>query len=184
MARFVQLEDLPEKDILLRLREGALFLYPTDTVYCLGCDATNERAIKLLKSLPSLLKPLCFIPPSKVWLKKYFMIADAFLAKMPGPFTFIVEPRNGRVPVCSLLAFRGTYRVRFPDHPFMKLLAKADIPFVDTTVMGRTPGIFDVTQVPPEILAMVDIVIVAGVCRKPLSSLIDLTTERPLLVTR
>ena len=110
--------------------------------------------------------------------------ADAFLDKMPGPFTYIVAPRSSRVRVSSLLSYRGTYRVRFPDHPFMKVLAKANIPFVDTTVVSRTLGIFDVTQVPPEILAMVDIVIVAGRCHKPLSSLIDLTNGRPMLVTR
>ena len=78
MARFVQYADLDFAELLERLAEGAIILYPTDTVYSIGCDATNERAVRLIKSLPGISRPLGLVAPSKVWLKKHFVLPASF----------------------------------------------------------------------------------------------------------
>lgn len=180
MARFVQFADLDEKELVSRIREGAILLYPTDTVYSIGCDIFNERAVRLVKSISGLSRPLGIVVPSKFWLKKHFILPEAFLEKLPGPFTFVVAPRE--TDVCPQLSFRGTYRVRYPNHSFTDVLARAKISLVDATLDGR--GLIDVAQVPSEVLAMVDIVVVDGIRGRPLSSLIDVTSSVPLLVSR
>ena len=55
---------------LAQLEQGKLFIYPTDTIYGIGCDATNADAVKLIREIKKREeKPLLIISPSLDWIK-------------------------------------------------------------------------------------------------------------------
>ena len=86
------------------LQEGGLIIYPTDTVYAIGCDALNVRAVEKICQLKNInpqkvnLSVICYDLSN---LSQYVKVADIYFKLMkrnlPGPFTFIL-PKNGRNP--------------------------------------------------------------------------------------
>lgn len=113
------------------LREGRLVAFPTETVYGLGADATNDRAVARIyaaKGRPSF-NPLIVHGPSLEalrpmvqWDARAECVAEAF---WPGPLTLVL-PRTADCPV-SALASAGleTLAIRVPSHPVARQLLAA-----------------------------------------------------------
>jgi tRNA threonylcarbamoyl adenosine modification protein (Sua5/YciO/YrdC/YwlC family) len=120
------------------LREGGVIAYPTDTVYGLGCDLFNKKAIERLCEIKRVKKehPLAFVCPDLSDIARYavvenhqFRILKRFL---PGPYCFILEATR-EVPKL-IQSKRKTIGIRIPNHPVARAIAKElGSPLISTT---------------------------------------------------
>ena len=95
MLRIKLDETLNDKDsmdgIARQIKSGAIFIYPTDTVYGLGCNAEDIRAVKKLRQIKGTDHPFSVIAPSKQWIQDRLNVKfPEFLEKLPGPVTLIM----------------------------------------------------------------------------------------------
>lgn len=162
------------------LRQGGLIIYPTDTVYALGCDALNPRAIdricriKGLNPDKNLLSIVCSglsqaAEYARIDNRAYRALKDA----LPGPFTFIL-PASTTLPK----AFKGrkTVGIRVPDSPVARALAETlGNPVLSASAEAPEPD----DLVSPEALALiyasdVDAILDAGEGRSEGSTIVSL----------
>ncbi len=110
------------------LRNGEIILYPTDTIYGLGVDATDKDAVAALRDLKGRdkRKPILIMLPSIESIEEYaemnddaWRLAEAFL---PGPLTLVLPAKKS---VSYDLTFNRTIGVRVPNDPFCLALAEA-----------------------------------------------------------
>lgn len=110
------------------LKRGGVIAYPTDTVYGLGCDITNKRAVESVYRMkqmdPSQL--LSFVCPDLSDIARYGVVDDVAYRIMrrlvPGPYTFVL-PATREVPKVLRMQ-RKTVGIRVPDHPVALALTK------------------------------------------------------------
>ncbi|MEN9266429.1 MAG: L-threonylcarbamoyladenylate synthase, partial [Thermostichales cyanobacterium BF4_bins_65] len=127
------------EDIAAALSRGAVMLYPTDTVYAIGCDVLVKSAVERVRSLKRLSndKPLTFLCPSLAGIATYAQVSDSAYRFMrplvPGPYTFIL-PATKLVPKLVQNPKRKTTGIRVPDHPLCQaLLQTLGHPLVSTS---------------------------------------------------
>lgn len=171
------------------LLDGGVIVYPTDTLYGLGCDATNPRAVARLcevKGRPPT-EPLPIIVHSREVLSHLVMglgeMTDMLMNRFwPGGLTIILRRRGA---VLSAIAPPGTLGVRIPDSPVALMLARRlHRPLVSTSanLTGR-PAPIDAHGLDLELARRIDLVLDAG----PLpggvpSTLLDLSGERAVIL--
>jgi tRNA threonylcarbamoyl adenosine modification protein (Sua5/YciO/YrdC/YwlC family) len=121
------------------LRKGAVVLYPTDTVYAIGCDLNVKSAVERVRQIKQLSndKPLTFLCSSLSHASRYARIdGDAYkLMKrlVPGPYTFLL-PATKEVPRIVMSPKRKTAGIRVPNHPVCQaLLKELDNPIISTS---------------------------------------------------
>jgi tRNA threonylcarbamoyl adenosine modification protein (Sua5/YciO/YrdC/YwlC family) len=123
------------------LRSGAVMLYPTDTVYAIGCDLSSKSAVQRVRQIKqhSNDKPLTFLCASLSDIAKYAYVSDDAYRLMrrlvPGPLTFIL-PATKLVPKLVLSPKRKTTGIRVPEHAVAQALLKAlDSPVISTSAL-------------------------------------------------
>lgn len=147
------------------LKEGGLILYPTDTVWGIGCDATNEEAVQRIYTLKrsenkhSMLV-LCHSADQLVrYVNRAPGIAFEVMEMATSPLTLILPGATGVAK--NLIPEEGTLGVRIPDHEFCRLLLrKLGRPIVSTSANlsgEKTPR--TLPEIVPEIVAGVDYVV-------------------------
>lgn len=173
------------------LRAGGLVAFPTETVYGLGGDATNARAVAAIyqvKGRPSF-NPLIIHVPDLAAAAKLgrFDTRASFLAKRlwPGSLTLVV-PKLPGCPIADLAsAGLDTLAIRVPDHPVaLSLLAAAGVPLAGPSA-NRSGGVSPTTadHVEAELGPSLAMILDGGPCRIGLeSTVLDLTGERPRLL--
>ncbi|HEV8293544.1 MAG TPA: L-threonylcarbamoyladenylate synthase [Tepidisphaeraceae bacterium] len=166
------------------LRRGGLVAFPTETVYGLGADATNEQAIKKIfraKGRPStnpLIVHIADIPTAKkfaaTWPDSAQLLAEKF---WPGPLTLIL-PKSPAI-VDPVTAGRNTVGLRVPNHPLaLALLSKFNGPLAAPSA-NRSTRVSPTTaqHVRDELGEAVDIILDGGPCTVGIeSTVLDLTT--------
>lgn len=162
------------------LKKGAVFIYPSDTRYCLGCNALDSGAMKRLSMIKQDLA-LTVVAPSKKWIESNFIVKKAFLDKLPGPFTYILKAKKAVVGQ----SLSGTMGIILMENHFMKIIAKANVPVVCTNVnlIGNLPAV-DIQKISPAITSKVDFIIDAGLLESSPSTIIDFTGRIPSIVRR
>jgi len=90
---------LKEKEKYFDLfKKGKVFIYPTDTIYGLGCDALKEKAVeKIIRMKERKNKPMSIIAPNKEWIKENCILnknAEKWMKKLPGKYTLIMNLKN------------------------------------------------------------------------------------------
>lgn len=119
------------------LRAGGTIIYPTDTVFGLGCDATNPMAIKKIYNLKgrNFHKPLSILVADFAMLRKYTKINNLELQKLkkylPGPFTFLVAKKNLPNVLTNSLPKVGVRMIK--TEPILSILKKFKKPIVTTS---------------------------------------------------
>ncbi|WP_055075698.1 L-threonylcarbamoyladenylate synthase [Pseudanabaena sp. 'Roaring Creek'] len=112
------------------LRDGAIMLYPTDTVFAIGCDLMSKSAVESVRKLKQMSndKPLTFLCSSLSNIAEYANVSNANYRTMkslvPGPFTFIL-PATKLVPKLVLNPKRKTTGIRVPNHMVSQALIEA-----------------------------------------------------------
>lgn len=170
------------------LQEGGVIIYPTDTVYGIGCDIFNKQAldrVKEIKSNPDI-KLLSFICPDLKNISKYAKVSDYAYKTMrrllPGPYTFIL-PASREVPK-KLWSKRKTVGIRIPDHKVaLKIVEGLGHPIVSTSTTTRKGDLLiDPLEIKSVFDFQVDLMLASGNLSGKPSSVIDLSDEEPVVV--
>ena len=121
------------------LQDGAVMLYPTDTVYAIGCDLNAKSAVARVRLLKQLAndKPLTFLCPSLSNVATYAIVSDWAYRIMkhliPGPYTFLL-PATKLVPRLVQNPKRKTTGIRVPNHAVcLALLHALGNPIISTS---------------------------------------------------
>jgi len=173
------------------MRDGAVVIYPTDTVYGLGCDITNKAALEKIAQLRGIKLEkanFSFICEDLSNLSDYVSQIDSATFKilkrnLPGPYTFIL-PGNNNLP--GVFKKKKTVGIRVPDNNIAIGLVKAlGNPIISTSIKDDDTLLEYTTD--PSLIAekwdkLVDIVIDGGYGDNIGSTVIDLTTPEPTLI--
>jgi tRNA threonylcarbamoyl adenosine modification protein (Sua5/YciO/YrdC/YwlC family) len=206
MAKIYQIHpDNPQtrsiEQIVTALRQGAVMLYPTDTVYAIGCDLNAKTAIERVRKIKQLSndKPLTFLCPSLSNIAQYAVVHDSAYRIMrnliPGPYTFLL-PATKLVPKLVMNPKRKTTGIRVPDHAISAaLLQTLGNPVISTSANApdddeipskdRDYSPLSLVDLCDRFDNLVDLIIDDG--SEPTaqtSTILDLTTEEPILIRK
>lgn len=204
MAIFYELHpDTPQQrrveQIINALKDGAVMLYPTDTVYAIGCDLNVKSAVERVRQIKQLSndKPLTFLCSSLSNIASYAIVSDLayriIKRLIPGPYTFVL-PATKLVPRLVMSPKLKTTGIRVPDNQVcLALLEALGNPIISTSAhitsdaegmapvdMGAVTGkaeLFDALE------KLVDVIVDDG--SDPgyqVSTILDLTAEKPSLI--
>jgi L-threonylcarbamoyladenylate synthase len=173
-------EFLENKEFYLNeMHAGKIFIYPTDTIYGIGCDATNKSAVLKVREIKHRdEKPFSVIAPSKDWIKKNCHVeyhGEKWIAKLPGAYTLILELRNWEAVDSKTNCGLDNLGVRIPDNWFSAIIGEFGKPFVTTSVnlSGEKP-MASVEDCNPSIADKVDYIIDDGVLAGKPSTIVKL----------
>ncbi len=127
--------DVNKEIILEVIKNGTVFIHPTDTIYGIGCNALDEECVdevREIKGRPE--APFSVIAPSKDWIRKNCVVskeAEKWLEKLPGPYTLILKAKDNVAE--NVAPGLDTLGVRMPDHWFSKIVEELGIPVVTTS---------------------------------------------------
>lgn len=167
------------------LRKGGVIIYPTDTLYGIGCDITNQKAIERvarIKGINAQKANFSFICSDLSHLSDFTLpvkndIFKLMKRNLPGPFTFIL-PANTNVPKL-LKSKRKTVGIRVPDNSIIREIVNTlGNPILSTSVFEENMEIEYITD--PELIYerygdQVDIVIDGGYGNVTASTIVDCT---------
>lgn len=171
--------------ILKRIRNGLVFIYPTDTIYGIGCDATNYRAVeRVRKAKQSDKRPYSVIAPSKEWISKNCIVDKKWLKKLPGPYTLILKLKNKRC-VARNITGNDALGVRIPDNWSASIARDLKRPIITTSANLQGEAYMTKLQDLSEALIKhIDLIIYEGEKRGRPSTLINLTKDNPAIIKR
>jgi len=152
-------------NLINQIKQGKIFIYPTDTIYGLGCDATNIQSVNKIKNIKQRDKdkPLSIIAPSIKWIKQNCIIPkDLNINKyLPGPYTLILKKQKPNF--LTHVSNTDSLGIRIPNNNFTKQIQKSKLPFITTSVnlSGKKP-LTSIKQLKSKIKNKVDIIIDEG----------------------
>ena len=167
----------------MQLRMGAVFVYPTDTIYGIGCDATDKRAVRKIRDIKRrYTKPFSVIAPSKKWIEENCDVDKKDLKRLPGPYTLILKLRDKKSITEEVNEGKVTIGVRIPDHWISKIVEEYGRPVVTTSVnkAGEEP----ITEVKRVNNKKVDFAIDEGRIEGKPSTVIDLTGKKEKILRK
>ena len=171
------------------LRNGGVIIYPTDTVYGLGCDIFQPKAIERvcrIKGIDPIKANLSFVCSDLSDLSKYAKSISTphyrFIKNhIPGPFTFIL-PASREVPKI-LKSRKDTIGLRIPDHRITHALAaELGHPILSSSLPGEMVEEYrDPECIHDKFEKLVDLVIDGGIGGMQYSTIVDMTEEEPVI---
>ncbi|WP_040478591.1 L-threonylcarbamoyladenylate synthase [Mariniradius saccharolyticus] len=169
------------------LRDGGIIIYPTDTVYGMGCDIHNQRAIERIARIKGI-KPkhhnFSFICYDLSNISEYTRALSTPVFKimkkaLPGPYTFILEANNNVPKILN--SNKKTVGIRVPDHAIPRLLVKELGSPILTTSIRDDDDVIEYSTDPELIFEkfrdLVDVVIDGGYGNNVASTILDCTGD-------
>lgn len=196
MSKFIKIypENPNEKEIakvVKVLKDGGLVIYPTDTVYGLGCDITNTKALEKIAKIKGIKLEkanFSFVCSDLKNISDYVRQIDTPTFKilkraLPGPYTFIL-PGNNNLP--KEFKKKNTVGIRVPDNNIaLELVRQLGNPIVSTSIHDDDEVLEYTTD--PELIFekwqnLVDVVIDGGYGDNYASTVIDLSNGEPEVI--
>ncbi len=196
MAKLIKLyNDNPDpkriKAVVDVLKNGGLVIYPSDTVYALGCDITNNKALEKIARMKDVKLDkanFSFVCSDLSNLSDYVKQIDTPTFKilkraLPGPYTFIL-PGNNNLP--KVFKKKKEVGIRVPDNKIVQLLVQElGNPIVSTSIKDEDEILEYTTD--PELIYekwqnLVDVVIDGGYGDNVASTVVNLTGEQPQVI--
>ncbi|MDP6265596.1 MAG: L-threonylcarbamoyladenylate synthase [Candidatus Woesearchaeota archaeon] len=172
-----------QKDIIrTNLKEKSpIFIYPTDTIYGIGCNATNKEAVEKIRNIKLRKEnPFSVIAPSKEWIDENCIVnenAKDWVKRLPGPYTLVLKTKNQCVAE-NVAPKKDTLGVRIPDHWFSNFVTEINIPLVTTSANKSNEDFMtSLDDLDPEIKSKVDFIVDEGEKKCKPSRIIDLTDD-------
>lgn len=177
------------QQVVDQLRRGAVICYPTDTGYGIGCDFSNQKAVKkinLIKKRPKG-KPFSFMCSDLKDISSYAHVSNVayrlLKRNLPGPYTFVL-PGTKLVPK-AMATKQKTVGIRVPENPICRMLLETlGNPLINTSLPHDEdePAAADPYEIDLQFGKRVDLVIDGGAMYSDPSSLIDLTGDSPIVL--
>lgn len=173
-------------------KQDSVIIYPTDSVYGLGCDLENRKAIERVYQLKKVdkKKPMSIICPNLSMLSEYVLNVSTNAFRIlkrvtPGPYTFIFEA-SIKIPRI-MLSKQRTIGIRIPDNPICQgLLSTLGRPMLSTSLLLDEE--YSILQDPEDIYEnwghLVDVVIDGGHLTAQHSTIIDFTSGQPVVIRK
>jgi tRNA threonylcarbamoyl adenosine modification protein (Sua5/YciO/YrdC/YwlC family) len=196
MSQFIKIyDDKPNESAIKKvvdvLKNGGLIIYPTDTVYGLGCDITNLKALEKVAKIKGIKLEkanLSFICYDLSHISDYVKQIDTPTFKLlkralPGPYTFIL-PGNNDLP--KVFKNKKTVGIRVPDNNIIRAIVKElGNPIISTSIYDEDEVLEYSTD--PELIFekwqnIVDVVIDGGYGYNIPSTIIDLSGYEPEVI--
>jgi len=196
MAQFIKIypQNPSEKEIakvVKVLKDGGLVIYPTDTVYGLGCDITNTKALERIAKIKGVKLEkanFSFVCHDLSNISDYVKQIDTSTFKLlkrtlPGPYTYIL-PGNNNLP--KEFKKKTTVGIRVPDNSIaLEIVRQLGNPIVSTSIHDDDDVIEYTTD--PELIFekwqnLVDVVIDGGYGDNQASTIIDLSEGEPVVI--
>ncbi len=196
MAQFIKIYEKNPNEAAIKkvvdvLKNGGLVIYPTDTVYGLGCDITNTKALERIAKIKGVKLEkanFSFICSDLSHISDYVKQIDTATFKilkraLPGPYTFIL-PGNNNLP--KEFKKKTTVGIRVPDNEIaLEIVRKLGNPIVSTSIHDDDAVLEYSTD--PELIfekwqELVDVVINGGYGDNIGSTIIDLSENEPIVI--
>ncbi len=170
---------LQEDLVLKSIAQGAIYIHPTDTIYGIGCDATNSAAVKRVREAKNQHEqPFSIIAPSKQWIRDHCVItkdAEEWLEKLPGPYTLILKHKKDAVAP-EVVNGKDTIGVRMPDHWFQDVALAIKKPLITTSANVHGKAFMTTLEnLTPELAHKMDFAVYEGPKDGKPSTIVDLT---------
>ena len=177
-----------QKQVITEMKRGAIFVYPTDTIYGLACDVLNKNAVSRIFKIKKVShqKLLSFIFADIGDISHWAHIPNTAFRIMkrslPGKYTFIL-PASSDVPK-TVMEKRRTIGVRVPDCEVARnLVAELGRPLLSTSVPKGSDDYFtDPDEIADTFRNEIDLILHAGVIPNIPSTVIDFTMDPPELI--
>jgi L-threonylcarbamoyladenylate synthase len=160
--------------------DGQIFVYPTDTIYGLGCDATNSAAVKRVREIKEVNnRPFSVVVPNKTWIRDNCEVDEkvvVWLKKLPGPYTLILKIKNKSAIAKETNMGLDTIGVRILDHWIQNAVEKLGRPIVTTSANKPEHGFMNnIDNLDSTIRSKIDFIVQDGEKNAKPSTIIDLT---------
>ena len=178
-------EVLENKDeIPFEIECGAVFIYPTDTVYGLGCNGLDSFAVGRIRRIKGSKKPFSIIAPSLKWIRENCFVEkrdEKYLKKFPGKYTLIFRLKN-KAAICREVNLNlQTIGIRIPKHSISKLVSELGFPILTTSVnISGEKFLTELSELGKRMEKQIDFAIDAGALKGKPSRIIDTLTKKIL----
>lgn len=172
------------------LKRGGIIIYPTDTVYGIGCSiystAAIERIYQIKQQDPT--KPFSFVCSDLSHISEYAKVTNPAFRLMkhlvPGPFTFVLPASRLKQLPKSLISKRKTVGIRVPNNKIsLALVRELGHPILSASVDNRNGFVFNDPEGIKQIYnEQVDVILDGGVISSDVSTVLDLTEDQPVVV--
>lgn len=173
------LKDMERVELAKAIREGAIIIYPTDTLYGIGCNALKTESVeKIAKAKgrdPS--KPLSVIAPSKEWIAENARMTSDYVKfindLLPGPYTVILKTK---INIPFVVSKDGKIGLRIPRNEFCDFIRSQGFPFITTSVnLSEENPVYFIRDIPDKIREIADYAVDAGEIKGRASRVFDIS---------
>jgi tRNA threonylcarbamoyl adenosine modification protein (Sua5/YciO/YrdC/YwlC family) len=175
-------------ELLEAIDKGAIFIYPTDTIYGIGCNALNPKSVQKIREIKQQFdRPFSVIAPSLDWIKETCVMhpeAEDWFKKLPGAYTLIMKTKTKNVPK-EVTLNSGTLGIRIPDHWVIDLARRLGKPLVTTSVNKSGEEVMTtLDNLNPAIKSKCDFIIYEGEINGRPSTLVNLHESKATIKKR
>jgi tRNA threonylcarbamoyl adenosine modification protein (Sua5/YciO/YrdC/YwlC family) len=180
MKIFTKQDCIKNKELILKkIQKGEIFIYPTDTIYGIGCNALNCVSVEKIKKIKKRqAKPFSVIAPSKKWIHDNCYTDKEIIKhinKLPDKLTLILKLKNKKCICKKVNNNLETLGIRIPKNWFFKFVKSINIPIVTTSVNKTKENYMTcINNLNKEIKSQVDFIIYDGELKSSPSKIIDL----------
>jgi tRNA threonylcarbamoyl adenosine modification protein (Sua5/YciO/YrdC/YwlC family) len=172
------------------LKNDGIIIYPTDTVYGIGCSIFSPRAIELIYQLKNQdrNKPFSFVCSDLSHISDFAKVSNTAFRLMkhliPGPYTFVLPASRLKQLPKSMISKRKSVGIRVPDNRIcLALIKELGHPILNASVTDQSGEIInDPDQIKESFEKRVDLILDGGNSILELSTILDLTEGYPIIV--
>jgi tRNA threonylcarbamoyl adenosine modification protein (Sua5/YciO/YrdC/YwlC family) len=172
------------------LRNDGVIIYPTDTMYGIGCSIFSKKAIDRIYQIKNqnVTKPFSFVCSDLSHISEYAVVSNPAYRVMkqlvPGPFTFILPASRLKQLPKSLISKRKTVGIRVPDNQIsLAIVRELGHPILSATVTDIDGDVINNPEIIKEIFEnLVDTILDGGINISAPSTVLDFTGDPPVVV--
>ena len=185
----------PESRLINRVVEviskGGIIIYPTDTVYGLGCSIFDKKAMKRLYQIKKMnhKKPLTFVCSNQNEIQEYSQgipthVYKFLRRKLPGPYTFVFKA--SKIVPKMMLTPRKTVGLRWPDHPITnRIVSNLGHPILSSSLRMSEDELFeDPYDIFEKYKKKVDLIVDGGFIFAENSTIIDFSNGEAEIIRK
>ncbi|MCK5624901.1 threonylcarbamoyl-AMP synthase [Candidatus Pacearchaeota archaeon] len=149
--------------LVKQILEGKIFIYPTDTIYGIGCNAEDKDAVEKIKQIKQRDKdkPLSVIAPNLKWIEQNCVIDVNLKKYLPGQYTILLRKKD--LLFLNHVSNTEFIGIRIPKCSFSKKVEQAKVPFITTSVnLSGEPFAKKISEISKKLLDKVDVIIDKG----------------------